>query len=81
MGKISVLFEFGYIYIQGGGVNHPFRWTFSRLIYHIYKLFKIALLSFAIAYMQYINLKGNMLNMKQWLDVRHVFLSIYLSLI
>ena len=21
---------------SGGGVNHPFRWTFSRLIYHIY---------------------------------------------
>ena len=36
MGEISFLFEFGYIIIQGGGVNHPFRWTFSRLIYHIY---------------------------------------------
>ena len=21
---------------SGGGVNHPFRWTFSRLIYHLY---------------------------------------------
>ena len=38
-------------YIQGGGVNHPFRWTFSCLIYHIYKLFYIALLPYAIAYM------------------------------
>ena len=26
-------------YIQGGGVNHLFRWTFSRLIYHICKIF------------------------------------------
>ena len=26
-------------YIQGGGVNHPFRWVFSRLIYHIYNKF------------------------------------------
>ena len=23
----------------GGGLNHPFRWTFSRHIYHIYKTF------------------------------------------
>ena len=23
---------------SGGGVNHPFRWTFSRLIYHICKI-------------------------------------------
>ena len=26
-------------YIRGGGVNHPFRWTFSPLIYHIDKFF------------------------------------------
>ena len=25
-------------YIHGGGVNHPFRWPFSRIIYHIYKI-------------------------------------------
>ena len=43
VGKFSFLFEFGYIIFRGvgggggGGVNHPFRWTFSRLIYHIYK--------------------------------------------
>ena len=24
---------------SGGGVNYPFRWTVSRLIYHIYKFF------------------------------------------
>ena len=24
---------------SGGGVNHLFRWTFSRLIYHIYNFF------------------------------------------
>ena len=51
----------------------------SNILYM--QTFYIALLSFGIAYMQYINLKGNMLNMKQWLDARHVFLSIYLSLI
>ena len=34
-GKIS--FCIGIHCIQGSGVNHPFRWTFSRLIYHIYK--------------------------------------------
>ena len=39
----------------------------------------IALLSYAIAYMKYINFKGNMLNRKQLLNVRRVFLSICLS--
>ena len=43
--------------------------------------FYIALLSYAIAYMLCINLKGNTLNRKQWVNVRRVFVSIYLSLI
>ena len=36
-------------YIQGGGVNHPLRWTFSRLMYDIYKIC-IMQLSCAIAH-------------------------------
>ena len=52
MGKISFLFESGYIIFRG---------TFSRLIYHIY-IFYIALLSFVRTYMFCINLKGNTLN-------------------
>ena len=36
MGKISfIFFNLDTSYTEGG-VNHPFRWTFSRLIYHIY---------------------------------------------
>ena len=80
MGKISFLFEFGYIIFRGWGKSPLPLDIFTSNIPYI-QTFYIALLSFAIAYMQYINLKVNMLNMKQWLDVRHVFLSIYLSLI
>ena len=50
MGNISFRFWIWIHYIQRGGVYQPFRWTFSRLIYHIYN-FYIALLSYAIAYM------------------------------
>ena len=57
-------------YIQGGGVNHPD--IFTSNIPYIQNVY-IALLSFAIAYMQCINLKGNMLNKKQWMNVGSVF--------
>ena len=37
MGKIAFfIFILDTLY-SGGGVNRPFLWTFSRLIYHIYK--------------------------------------------
>ena len=38
-GKDFISFLIWLHYIQGGGVNHPSRWTLSRLIYHIYEGF------------------------------------------
>ena len=71
MGKISLLFEFGYIIFRGWG-NSPLPLDiFTSNIPYIQKIY-IELLSYAIAYMYCINLKGNMLNMKQWLNVRRV---------
>ena len=58
MGKIAFLFEFGYILFRGVGVNHPFLWHFC-IWYTIYTNVYIALLSYTIAYIQNINLKGN----------------------
>ena len=80
MGKISFLFEFGYIIFRGWGKSPLPLYIFTSNILYIQNLY-IALLSDAIKYMQSINSKGNMLNRKQWLNVRRVFLSIYLSLI
>ena len=75
-GEDFIFFLIWIHYIQGGGVNHPFRWTFLRLFIQFIQFFYIVLLSYAIAYMLCIDLKENMLNRKQWLRVRHVFLSI-----
>ena len=81
MRKISFLFEFGYIIFRGGGGKSPLHLDiFTSNIPYIQQ-FYIALLSFSIACMKCINLKGNMLNRKQLLNVRRVFLSIYLCLI
>ena len=81
MGKILFLFEFGYIILRGGGGKSPLPLDiFASYIPYVHT-FYIALLSYAIAYMLCLNLKGNTLNRKQWVNVRRVFLSIYLSLI
>ena len=80
MGKISSLFEFGYIILRRWGKSHLPLDIFASYIPYI-QTFYIALLSHAIAYMLCINLKGNTLNRKQWVTVRRVFLLIYLSLI
>ena len=77
MGKILFLFEFGYIILRGWGKSPLPLDIFASYI----QTFYIALLSYAIAYMLCINLKGNTLNRKQWVEVRRVFVSIYLSLI
>ena len=80
MGKILFLFEFGYIILRGWGKSSLLLVIFASYIPYI-QTFYIALLSYAIAYMLCINLKGSTLNMKQWVNVRRVFVSIYLSLI
>ena len=79
MGKIF-LFEFGNIIFRGWGKSPLPLDIFTSNIPYI-QMFYFALLSYAIAYMLCINLKGNMLNSKQWLNVRRVFLSTYLSLV
>ena len=80
MVKISLLCEFGYIIFRGRGKSPlPLDISTSNIPY--IQNFYIILLSNAIAYMLCINLKGNMLNKKQRLNVRPVFISIYLSLI
>ena len=38
-GEDLISFSIWIHYIQGGGVNHPFCWTLSRIIYHIYNIF------------------------------------------
>ena len=80
MGKILFLFEFGYIILRGWGKSPLPLDIFASYIPYVHA-FYIALLSYAIAYMLCLNLKGNTLNRKQWVNVRRVFLSIYLSLI
>ena len=80
IGKISFLFEFGYIILRGWGKSPLPLDIFTSNIPYIQKIY-VVLLSYAIAYMLCINLKGNMLNRKQWLNVRRVFLSIHISLI
>ena len=79
-GKITLLFEFGYIIFRGRGKSpRPLDIFVSNIPYiHFFILLK---LSFVITYMLCINLKGHTLNRKQWVNVRYVFLSIYLSLI
>ena len=72
--------EFGYIIFRGWGKSPLLMDIFTSNIPYIQKIY-IASLSYAFAYMLCINLKGNMPNRKQWLNVRRVFLSIYLSLI
>ena len=37
-GEDLIFFDLDILY-WGGGVNHPFRRTFSRLIYHLYTIF------------------------------------------
>ena len=80
MEDFTSFLKFGYIIFRGWGKSPLPLDIFTSNIPYIQK-FYIALLSYAIAYMLCINSKGNMLNMKQWLKVRRVFLSIYLSLI
>ena len=65
MGKILFLFEFGYIILRGWGKSPLPLDIFAPYIPYI-QTFYIALLSYAIAYMLGINLKGNTLNRKQW---------------
>ena len=74
-GKISFLFEFRYIILMGWGKSPLPLGIFASYIPYI-QTFYILLLSYAIAYMLYINLKGNTHNRKQWVNVRRVFLSI-----
>ena len=80
MEKSSFLFEFGYIILRGWDKTPLPLDIFASYIPYI-QTFYIALLSYAIAYLKCINLKGNMLYRKQWVNVRRVFLLIYLSLI
>ena len=80
MEKISFLFEFGYIILRGWGKSSLPLDIFASYIPYI-QTFYTALLSYAIAYLKCINSKGNTLNRKQWVNVRRVFLLIYLSLI
>ena len=72
MGKISFIFESGYIIFMGVGKITPSVEHF-RVLYTIYTFF-------ILLYCR-IHLKGNTLNRKQWVNVKHVFLSIKLSLI
>ena len=80
MWKISFLFEFGYIIFRGWGKSPLPLDIFTSNIPYIQNVY-IALLSCAIADMQCINLKGNMLNKKQWMNVGRVFHSIYLKIV
>ena len=59
MEKISFLFNLDTLYSGGGGgeVNHPFRWTFSRLIYHIYKILYCFTVVYHLMHVMY-NFKG-----------------------
>ena len=80
MGKILFLLNLDTLYSGGWGKSPLPMDIFTSNLPYI-QFFYIASLSYAFAYMLCINLKGNMLNRKQWLNVRRVFLSIYLSLI
>ena len=80
MGKISFLFEFEYNIFRGWSKSPLPRDIFASDIPYM-QMFYIALLSYANAHMQCINLKENTLNRKQWVNVKRVFLSIYLGLI
>ena len=67
MGTITFLFEFGYIILRGGGGKSPLPFDIfaSDIPYIHIHVFYIALLSYTIAYIQNIILKGNMLKRKQ----------------
>ena len=80
MGRFCFILNLDTLF-SGGGVNHPLPLDiFTPNMLYIQN-FYIAFLVVCLANMSRINLKGNMLNRKQWLNVRRVLLSIYLSLI
>ena len=79
-GRFHFFLNLDTLYSGGWGKSPLPLDIFTSNIPYIQNIY-IVLMSYAIAYMLCINLKGNMLNRKQWLNVRRVFLSIYLSLI
>ena len=74
MWKISFFLNLDTLYSGAWGKSPLPLDIFTSNIPYIQNVY-IALLSCAIAYMQCINLKGNMLNKKQWMNVGRVFLS------